>query len=98
MLLLKALGLAGDPTGVPVLREFLATLDERPLRTPLWGCPPAWGVSFRAAVELRAVQTSIELGDGSEACRLSAYVNSAELLVRRYARALSALAESLGSG
>ena len=90
VLVLKALELAGDPKGVPYVREFLQRNEENDFSIPLWGNAASWETSMRFTVVLRASQTLLRLGCRDEAGRLEAYTGDESLLVRRHARRLLA--------
>ena len=86
---LKALGRAGDPKAVPLIRDFLQSVrqknrywDERSI--------PSSGAGWR--IELVAAEALIQLGDDQAADLARRYADDARLPVRRYARQILACA------
>ena len=86
LLLLRALGKAGQPAGVGAIRRFLAETAQHDFPVALWGGDPAHPTAFRDAIVIRAVRSLAQLGDTSEAWRLDALVDHPMLLWRRHAR------------
>jgi len=88
VLLLKALGDAGDPAGVAILRDVLAREEDSAV--PMWGCPDDLRTSFRFRIESQVIRSLHALGCRDEDERLQPYLDDPRLLVRRYARRLHA--------
>lgn len=86
LLLLRALGQAGQPEGIAVIRRFLQETEGNPFAIALWGADPAHPTSFRDAVIIRAVRSLGMLGVTDEASRLEALREHPMLLMRRLAR------------
>jgi len=99
VLVLKGLELAGDPAAVPAVIHFLEETRDEPFLITMWGVEDAWRmkVSWRFGVVLRAVRTLVALGDKSQIYRAEEFAQAENLLVRRYARRVLALADAPAS-
>jgi hypothetical protein len=86
LLLLRALGDSGDRAGVEIIKRFLDQTEESEFQYPMAGCPKDLTTSFRYSVIIRAVRSLKALGCDDEDERLTPYLDSPHLLIRRHAR------------
>ena len=82
---IKALGNISPAKAIPVLRAFLVKTENEEFLMPMAGNPPEDKTSYRFIIEMQAISTLQKLDCFKESRRLSKYINSNNLLVKRYA-------------
>jgi hypothetical protein len=77
---------------IPVIRAFLVKTENEQFMMPMAGNSPADKTSYRFIIEMQAVASLQKLECFEESRRLAKYINSDNLLVKRYANKLKSLA------
>jgi len=86
--LIKGLENINSKKAIPIIRAFLVKTENEEFMMAMAGNPPEDKTSYRFIIEMQAVASLQKLGCFEEARRLSKYVNSNNLLIRRYAEKL----------
>jgi len=86
--LIKGLENISSKKAIPIIRAFLVKTENEQFMMAMAGNPPEDKTSYRFTIELQAVASLQKLGSFEESRRLSKYVNSNNLLIKRYAEKL----------
>lgn len=95
--LIKGLENISPKKAVPIIRAFLVKTENEEFMMPMAGNPPEDKTSYRFTIELQAVASLQKLGCFDESRRLSKYVNSNNLLIKKYANKLKKEAKGKSS-
>ncbi|MDA3800217.1 MAG: FAD-dependent oxidoreductase [Kiritimatiellae bacterium] len=82
---IKALENITPAKAIPILRAFLVKTENEEFLMPMAGNPSQDKTSYRFILEMQAVASLQKMNCFEESRRLSKYVNSNNLLVKRYA-------------
>ena len=95
LLLLNAFDHLGDRDAVPVIQALLRRAEETGCEMELWGGQKGDSASFRHLIVIRAAEVLMHLGCADARDWLTPYLSDSRLTVRRFARRVAEVGESL---